>query len=399
MEPLRIAVIGTGRRAVSIVDQLEDLPDAELFAVCDTNRGRLNQFVEILGFSTRTFNSLDDLLEGGELDAAIVTVPDFLHAEVAVKLLGAGIHIYLEKPMGRNAEECKVILEAEAASNAQLVLGFNLRSTPFYQKVREILDSGILGQVIHISASEHLSNEHSASFSRRYHRKRQYNGGFLNAKCSHDLDLFNWLLGPGVLPAKLSSFGGTNIFRPERAPAERCSLCPSEVKETCLFRAPEEPTVFSVLDHEGSDEYPGDLCAWTADKDIVDNQTVMIEYENGVRVQFAVNMFAHKGNRTITIVGQKGQLSGSLGQGELEFTRSADGQKTQFDVSIKEGTHGGGDRSLVEDFVKVARGEIAKRAGSEAGYLATLMAEKSDLAMHEGRTITFTPEDFEAIKG
>jgi predicted dehydrogenase len=394
MEPLRIAIIGTGARAANFAEQLQKgVPHAELFAVCDNHPGRLARFVEQWQLQTRTFHAVDDLLQEAALDAVIVTVPEFAHAEVTVKILQADKHVYLEKPMARNIEECRAILEAEAASRTQLVLGFNLRRTPFYRKVREILDSGILGEVIYISAGEFLSNEHGARFNRRFHRKRKYSGGFLNTKCSHDLDLINWLLGPGVMPSKLSSFGGTNIFRPERAPAERCSVCPTEIKESCPYRAPEEWAAM----HDGSDEYPGDLCAWTPDKDIVDNQTVMIEYENGVRVQFIVTMFAHRGDRTLLIVGQMGQLSGSLNQGEFEVIRSADGQRTHFKVSDRADPHAGGDEHLVKDFASVVRGEMPKGAGSEAGYLATLMAEKSDLAMQEGRTITFGPEDFEPI--
>ena len=385
-------------RAISVRDQLASgVAGTELSAVCDIDNSRLDRFVADLRHAPRACHSVDELLDGGSPDAAFVTVPDFSHVEVAVKLLRAGVPIYLEKPMARDTRECRAILEAEAASGTELVLGFNLRSAPFYRRVREVVDSRMLGQVIHISASEQLSNAHSASFSRRFHRKRAYNGGFLNAKCCHDLDLFNWLLGPGVLPAKLSSFGGTNILRPERAPAERCSVCPPKIKDSCLYRVPEGDSPLSVQDHDGSDRYPGDLCAWTADKDIVDNQMVMIEYDNGVRVQFSVNMFAHTGDRTITIIGDKGRLSGSLAQGKLELIRSADGDRIVYETSVKEGSHGGGDTRLVEDFVAVVRGHAPKRADSKSGYLATLLAERSDLSMREGRTVTFVPEDFSGM--
>lgn len=398
MGRLKVAIIGTGMRSISLMGQLDKLLlDNELTSVCDLNLNRLSKFVAKLRNPPGIFHSVDEMLEAEVPDAAFVTVPDFAHVEVSVKLLRAGVSIYLEKPMARNTEECRAILEAEANSNAEVVLGFNLRSAEFYQKVREVWDSGILGQVIHISASEHLSNEHSASFSRRFHRKRKYNGGFLNAKCSHDLDLFNWLIGTDVLPAKVSSFGGTNILRPERAPAERCSVCPSDIKDGCLLRAPEGPSVHSVDGHDGSDLYPGDLCAWTADKDIVDNQTVMIEYRNGIRVQFSVNMFAHKGDRTITIIGDKGRLSGSLAKGEMELIGSSDGDRTIIETASKDGSHGGGDARLVEDFVNIVLGKEPNRADSSAGYLATLLAEKSDQSMREGRTITFSAEDYAGI--
>ena len=119
---------------------------------------------------------------------------------------------------------------------------------------------------------------------------------------------------------------------------------PSEIRDTCLFRAPTDrgpggPSVHSVHSHDGSDQYPGDL----------------------------------------------------------ELIRSADGEAIVYETSIKEGTHGGGDRSLVEDFVSVVRGRTPNRPDSKTGYLATLLAERSDLSMREGRTITFTPQDFEAI--
>ncbi|RPI61232.1 MAG: gfo/Idh/MocA family oxidoreductase, partial [Planctomycetaceae bacterium] len=195
-KPVRIGVVGAGHRGGTFVAELRHIPQGKLTALCDTNAGRMDIFNNRwkLDGVLRTTN-LDEMLKGDLVDAIIVAVPDKFHREVAVKALQAGKDILLEKPLAPTADDCRAIIDAYKKSGRLMQVGFVLRSTKFYQKIKEIVDSGKLGQIMFIRACEYLGVEHGASYMTRWHRKKENAGTFLLAKCSHDLDLLNWIIG------------------------------------------------------------------------------------------------------------------------------------------------------------------------------------------------------------
>ena len=146
-------------------------------------------------------------------------------------------------------------------------------------KLKELVSSGVLGQITHISGQEQLRREHGAAFMRRFQRHSRNCGGLLNHKCCHDLDIMLWVIGHEHRLTKVASFGGNDVFTPDKQPAERCSECPAEIHEACHYKAipgfvfPVEGK--SAIYHQNEGVYGGDLCVYSADKDIVDNQTVI----------------------------------------------------------------------------------------------------------------------------
>src|SRR5690606_36886549 len=130
-----------------------------------------------------------------ELDAVIVTTPDFAHLDVAEMAFAAGKHAYLEKSLEVTTERCRQIIRAQKKSKACAFVGFNMRAVTLYERIKAVLDAWTLGQIIHIEGLEQLSQAHSASFMRRFHRHTARSGGMLNTKCSHDLAILQWLVG------------------------------------------------------------------------------------------------------------------------------------------------------------------------------------------------------------
>lgn len=396
----RIGVIGTGQRARSFVPQLHSgMPRAELFGVCDTDSDRLQQFVaseKLQG--VEAFTDVDAFFAREDLDAVIATVPDFVHRDIAVRAMRAGKPLYMEKPIAHTLDDAYTMVEVQRRTGSLVYLGFNLRAAPAYGMLRQIVASGILGQIIHIDCTEQLHIDHIASYMRRFHRKTAHTGGLLNAKCSHDLDIMNWLVGHQHRVTRISSFGGCNVFLPSKQPATHCRLCPLDVYRACPYKAPGSDELRSGRIKSGkmSDLYPGDLCVFNDDKDITDNQTLIMEWDNGVRGSFNLQGFQHAGNRMSRIWGEKGVVDlDGLREPHIRVTLSDTGDTQSYHFQPRPGAHGGADALMVDRFIDAIECGDAGDSGLPEGLAATLVAIKADESRRTGRTVDLTRQMYE----
>lgn len=388
--PVRIGVAGAGHRGGTYVDQILRLPGAKLTALCDTLPHRMELFRQRWNLNgVLCTTSLDQMLEGDKVDAVIITVPDRYHREVAVKCFQAGKDVMLEKPLAPSTADCRAIIDAHKASGRLLQVGFVLRCTPFYRRIKRIIDSGRLGQMMFVHACEYLSVEHGTSFMTRWHRKKENAGTILLCKNSHDLDLLNWLIGS--LPTHVASFGGTDFFRPERAGARTCSEC--DRINTCRFRSNGD---WYFL--HGEKPTPGrDICAFNDDKDVVDNQVVILQYANRVRATFEMQMFyPERSTRFITIGGDQAYLHGCLETGRITLKSSVDNTVEEIDASAdNDSGHGGGDLEFAQAFIDAVRTRRGTVAGIEAGLACNVIAEAAETARLEMRVVQIDPKQYE----
>lgn len=393
LKKIRIAVAGTGQRASAFVKRMKDMPGVELAALCDINRERLQSYArQNKCEDIALFTSLDEMLADKLLDAVVITVPDGMHKEVAVKCFAAGKHVMLEKPMALTVEDCKEIVRAKEKSGKILQLGFVLRSTPFYRKVKEIVDQGVLGQIMGISAAEYLKVSHSASYMRRWHRKSANSGGFIVTKCSHDLDMLNWLSGSQA--TRVASFGDNNFFLPKKSPATHCSKCQ---EKDCRFRFNPQSGGFVFMtedDRINPSHRNFDLCVYNDDKDIVDNQVAILEYVNGVRATFSLQLFRATGARMITINGTEAYLSGCLEENRISICHSRTGQVDVHEIKVEGSGHSGGDERFVLEFVDCIRNGTAPVADLRSGLASTVTALAVEKARKSGSVISIDPAEY-----
>lgn len=397
-DKVRLAIIGTGQRATAFVKSIYNCANAELTALCDINENRLNYFAKENDYfdsakmtaHARLFTSADELLSADICDGVIITVPDRHHRDVAVKAFNAGKHCMLEKPMALTVDDCQAIIKAKEKSGRILQVGFVLRSTPFYKKIKSIVDSGVLGQIMAISASEYLRVGHSISYMRRWHRKKENSGSFLLAKCSHDMDMLSWLIGSRV--KRVASFGDNNFFLPKKRPATHCSVCPEA--DTCPYRFGRQDDGLVMQTKEGKanlSKYDIDLCVYNDDKDIVDNQVVILEYENNIRAQFSLQCFyPYTSERMITINGSEAYLHGKFQTNSIEVVKSNTKEKTIIDLTDaipQDVGHGGGDQGFLDEFVmSIAKG-TPPAADLYAGLASTVVANAIDDALMSKKVI------------
>ncbi len=240
--PIEAVLIGAGNRgAEAYAPYALHHPDQLRFvAVAEPNPARRARFaLEHHIPQERQFSAWEELLAQPQLgEAALVCTQDWQHTAPALAAMQKGYHVLLEKPMATTAKACRQLVEASETFDRQLHICHVLRYTQHFQKMREIIQSGALGDVIDVAQRENVSFWHMAhSYVRGNWRNSQQASPMILAKCCHDFDILLWMLDRDC--QWLSSSGALIHFRAENAPEgapERCSDgCP--VGETCIYNA------------------------------------------------------------------------------------------------------------------------------------------------------------------
>ena len=145
----RIALVGTGKIAITHIRAIKSLEGVEIAALCDINEETVRPLAEELGVPY--FLDYKDIPKNVECDAVIINLPHFLHCESTIFFLENNIHVLLEKPMANTTEECDRMIEAEKNSTKKLAIAHIMR---FYNPIRDIkryIDSGELGKLVMVT--------------------------------------------------------------------------------------------------------------------------------------------------------------------------------------------------------------------------------------------------------
>lgn len=390
---LRCAVVGLGNRGLGLANLAQSFEGVEISWVVDRTAERLAEAPKFFGTNIKVTTNVSEALADDTVDVVFVTVPDHLHREVAEPAFDAGKHVFLEKPLATNASDAIAILSAWHRSGRILQLGYVLRQAPFYAAIRKVVQDGLLGSVRVANLSEQLDVRHGGSFMRRWHASSRFSGGMLVHKGCHDLDILCWVLD--AMPRRVSSFGGLDSFARE-PPAAFCSQCAE--RETCPYvdsglherRVPAEaadPTAYGL-----------DRCVFHPDKDIVDNQVVSFELNNGTRGSFSLTMQGPvRSERRISLVGDLGTLDGTFEDGRfvVMFTdRSREPYAWMRDARSR-GGHGGGDRVTMLEFLNACVDRAAPPVtSSEEAIRGLVFALAAERARTSGKVVTLTRDDF-----
>jgi predicted dehydrogenase len=385
VQPVEAVLIGAGNRGrYTFGGFARRRPERlRIVAVAEPDAARREAFGDEHGLApARRFADWRALLATQLAPVAIVATGDTLHAEPALAALARGQHVLLEKPIAPSPGECVRVVEAAEASGCLLQICHVLRYTAFYERVHEVLRSGVLGELVAIDMKEHVAYWHFAhSFVRGKFRSRALAAPLVLAKTCHDLDLLCWFADRR--PARVASFGSLLHFRPESAPEgapERCAEgCP--VQEACphdavrFYLAPDERVArlwpWTDLSADPSREArrralgegPYGRCVYRGDNDVVDHQVVAVEFEGGLAASFTVHGLASEEKRTIRVSGTEGELRGVLHDGVLEVARHGRLGVERIELGGPSGLgHFGGDDGLLEHFTDV----VARGAFDEA---------------------------------
>ncbi len=355
------------------------------------------------------FTDWREALAGGRRIADVVCVctQDQMHVEPVLAALELGYHVLLEKPMATNAADCMRIVRAVEKSGSMLSIAHVLRYTPFFQRIRHILDSGMIGRLVSIQHNENVGYFHySHSYVRGNWRRADQSSPMILAKSCHDLDILRWLAGSPV--AKLSSFGSLLHFTSENRPVgapDRClDNCPHHA--SCPYYAPKIyltgntgwpvnvislDTSFAMV-YKALQEGPYGRCVYACDNDVVDHQVVSLEFDNAVTAVFTMGAFNGEGSRTIKLMGTKGELHGHFEKGEIIVQRFGAGEVLRYSLTDDKAGHGGGDDAFLQSFLQALRlqnktANLTDATESLESHLMAFMAEEARLS---GKVVEFS---------
>jgi predicted dehydrogenase len=437
-KPILAVIVGAGHRAVQYASYAEKNPDElKIVGVADPVPLRRQQTAERFGFSKGAcFESAEELAAAPRFaDVVINGTMDHQHVPTSLPLLAAGYDLLLEKPFATHEAEMWELARAAEHHDRKVMICHVLRFAPFYAEIRKRVASGLIGSLISVQTTEHVSFHHVAvSFVRGKHgSKAKCRSSMLLAKCCHDLDLIAWMKS-GIAPARVASFGSRSFFRPEMAPpgaGKHCMVdCPAEVEQACLYSARkhylenpdrwsfyawsglegiEKPTLAQKEAHLKELDNPYGRCVFQTDNDVVDRQSVVIEFADGCTATHNMIGGSAKGSRSIHLIGTKGEIFGNLEESKFTIRTidpgpGRDYHAEEVDLSVQGdmhgafGGHGGGDLRLVRDFVRVVRGEqpsISTTSLDDSIY-GHLLCFLADRAMEERRVVDVPEGDHPA---
>lgn len=204
MTTIRLGIIGLGAQGNTYADFINEnkVKNVVIGAICDIDPDKKALATEKYP-NTPFYNDYIDLLESGDVDAVVTTVPHYLHTEIGKAALNRDIHALLEKPADIYAEKVKEISDL-AASKPELTFGifFNQRTNPLYQKVKALIDDGEIGQIRRTNWIITTWWRPQAYYDQSSWRAtwNGEGGGVLVNQAPHQIDLMQWLCG---LPEKV----------------------------------------------------------------------------------------------------------------------------------------------------------------------------------------------------
>jgi len=325
-------------------------------------------------------------------DSVMICTQDRMHLEPTIKAIEQGYkYILLEKPISPDLSECIKIRDAAIKNGVNIQVCHSLRYSPIIRAIKNVLASGKIGKIVNITHNEDVGYGHYAhSFVRGDWANSDESAPMILAKSCHDMDLLLYLTEKECV--SVSSYGGLFEFKRENAPegsAERCTDgCVA--KNDCPFYAPRlyqgSPFSYLACEKEGFTDLNEALvkgrygrCVYKCDNNVVDHQTVNIEFTDGVIAAFTMSAF-NRGGRFIRIMGTRGELISNIDKNEIEvydfITRNTTTEKIHCGTSM----HMGADEVIMEDFVDVVKNDTSgctNIAVSVESHKMSLAAEKS----------------------
>lgn len=206
IQPIKFGIIGVGNMGTSHINMHLQGNHKELrfVAVADIDPARLENAKKLMP-SLKTFNSAQELIDSGEVDAVIIATPHYDHSPIAQYAFSKRVHVLTEKPAGVYTKQVREMNEAAAKTDLVFGIMYNQRTNCVYRKMREIVQSGELGEIRRVNwiiTDWYRTQAYYNSGGWRATWKGEGGGVLLN-QCPHNLDLWQWICG---MPVKIRAF-------------------------------------------------------------------------------------------------------------------------------------------------------------------------------------------------
>lgn len=413
---LRIAVIGAGVRGTSLARKLSysEFP-TQIVAVAEPKWDRRTAFAREYSLSDNAqYSSWQAFADSSTVcDAAIIATPDNQHTGPAVACLRRRCHILIEKPLADTFESCELIERTQKETDLVVSVCHTLRYLDAFRRIKQIVDDGVLGSLIHIDHMEAISH---IRFTHNYVRgrwsKEENNTFLLLHKCCHDVDFLAWLIDDEC--SRVSSFGSLTYFTPSNAPEgsgrrcfQNCLLvdsCPYSalriyVDADLTDRLQDLGNVDTREDRlEAINHGPFGVCVWQAGNNVVDHQVVSMEFLKGTTATCTLSGYSAIHGRRTTIQGTKAELLFSEATDTISIRKFSEPDPEHIQVQ-RLGSYHPEDQEIVDNWLSVIFDPLSKRMTVDAKEAKRTLAIvfAAELSRKENRSVEM--EEFYSESG
>ncbi|MEW6358513.1 MAG: Gfo/Idh/MocA family oxidoreductase [Planctomycetota bacterium] len=212
-EKVRVGVVGCGHNGQAFMKCYKECHLSALAAICDLSEERLKVAGDQFSVARR-YTNIDEMLEKEDLDCVSVNTSDPFHRDPFVKAIEAGKHVFVEKPFGNTVEDVEAMVAAARKSNAKTLVGHILRFNPYFAKIKDLSDTGALGEIFYMEA-DYIHNLFGQGKPERFNPAIGMNW-YLDREIPivgggvHQLDLLRWYCGSNVV--EVAGYGNSIAF-------------------------------------------------------------------------------------------------------------------------------------------------------------------------------------------
>jgi predicted dehydrogenase len=447
---LTAAVIGTGERGANVYGAFASTHPDRLKMVACVNRTafRRERFARQHGIPPeRSFATDVEFFNAGKLaDAVFICTMDQQHEQQTMEALRLGYHVFLEKPIAVTEEGSRLVVGEAKRCQRVLNIGLVLRYSPLFATVKEIIDSGALGNLVSVRSSENMGTWVFAhSFVRGNWGKIARSSHMIVQKGCHDFDILCWLVGapPELLSCTTSSPALPKEQMPPGAPPRCTDGCPHAA--TCLYEAVRfyrdgipmmrdiarsenifvkglfrtamrypglvralVPPVRKLqivpwrqwpVNHLGEDlseegimralrEGPFGQCVYHCDHDQPASCATSIRFANGVTATYTLHGMSYRDGRELRVDGTKGSLKAVFynTRFRVDVYDHATGKSRTVNLPLERTAGGGGDDRIVQGFLDAVAGKSTSRTDGPEALWSHLMCFAAERSIQSGQT-------------
>ncbi len=415
----KYAQVGLGSRSEMYSYALTNVyaETSQLVGLCDNNQGRLNDRLEWAqehGAAPKAYldSQFEQMIHECRPDVVIVTTKDSFHDEYICRAMELGCAVITEKPMTIDAQKCQRIIDTQRRTGKECKVTFNYRYSPPRMQIKDLLMSGVIGEVLSVDFHWLLDIHHGADYFRRWHRNKTNSGGLMVHKATHHFDMVNWWLS--TVPQTVYAAGSRKFYTPQTAlryglarRSERCLSCAESARCPFFLDIRSSPGLRDLyLENKSYDGYFRDQCVFSEKIDIEDSMNLVVNYQNGVIMSYSVNAFLPWEGYIINFNGSRGRLEHKCmetvyisGDGSVPGALRSDGTSVRiyphyqpaYEVPVWEavGGHGGGDSLMLEDiFTPPSEPDPYFRAADQrAGAYSILTGIAANISMSQKQPV------------
>lgn len=399
-DKLRLALIGTGIRGSSrwgrdIIAKYGDV--TEMVGLCDINPKRLAYAKDYMKAKCPTYTDFDKMVTETKPDTVLVMTMDSTHAKYICRAMELGCDVIAEKPMCTDEKMVQDIIDTEKYTGRHVAVAFNYRFGPAAQKIKEILRSGVIGQVTSVDYNYYLDTDHGASYFRRWHAFKQFSGSLFVHKATHHFDLLNWWLEAEPVEVnaygELRTYGHNSPFR-----GVRCMTCPHKKKCNFYYDITKSEHMMNLyVKPESEDGYMRDACLFRNTINSWDTMAAQVRYHNKVLLSYSLNAFMPYEGFRVGFNGTKGRLDMREYHREpwendiyaaFRVTENFKNTTETFNIESGGGGHWGADEKMQNMMFRGPMPDpLGQTAGSRQGAMSVLIGVAARRSIEQQRPI------------